>query len=63
VVENWSKGMTSLEHMYVLIAAQTERGTDDTEIEIDEDDLKDFRKRFNSMANEIMKRHMTTTNG
>jgi hypothetical protein len=28
--ENWSKGMTSSEHMYVLSAAQTEQGTDDT---------------------------------
>jgi hypothetical protein len=35
--------MASSEHMYVLSAAQTEQGTDDTEIEIDEDDLKDFR--------------------
>jgi hypothetical protein len=53
--ENWSKGMTSSEHMYVLSAAQTEQGTDDTDIEIDDDDLKDFRKRFKAVRKKIRK--------
>jgi hypothetical protein len=54
--ENWSKGMTSLEHMFVLFvlsAAQTEQGTDDTDIEIDDGDLKDFRKRFKAVRKKI----------
>jgi hypothetical protein len=53
--ENCSKGMTSSEHMFVLSAAQTEKGTDDTDIEIDEYDLKDFRKRFKAVRKKIRK--------
>jgi hypothetical protein len=54
-VENLSKGMTSSEHMFVLSAAQTEQGTDDTYIEIDDDDLQDFRKRFKAARKKIRK--------
>jgi hypothetical protein len=53
--ENWSKGMTSSEHMLVLRAAQTEQETDDTDIEIDDDDLNDFRKRFKAVRKKIRK--------
>jgi hypothetical protein len=63
--------MTSSEHMYVLSAAQSDEATDLTELEIKEDDLRDFRRRFkaarkkirknNSMANEVMVRHTMTT--
>jgi hypothetical protein len=51
--ESWSKGMTPSEHMYVLSAAQTEEHTDETDIEIDDDDLKDFRKRFEAVRKKI----------
>jgi hypothetical protein len=40
--KGWSKGMTALEHMYVLSAAQAEQNTDERDLEIDADDLKDF---------------------
>jgi hypothetical protein len=53
--QNWSKGMTSSEHMFVLSAAQAEQQTEDTELEIDEDDLKDFRRRFRSARKKIKK--------
>jgi hypothetical protein len=74
--EEWSKGlsgMTSSEHIYVLSAAQADQATDSTEFEIKENDLADFRRRFkkqqgkrfenNSMANEMVERHMMMTSG
>jgi hypothetical protein len=51
--DDWSKGMTASEHMYVLSAAQSEQHTDETELEIDADDLKDFRKRFKAVRKKI----------
>jgi hypothetical protein len=53
--KDWSKGMTALEHMYVLSAAQSEQHTDETELEIDVDDLKDFRKQFKAVRKKIKK--------
>jgi hypothetical protein len=53
--QDWSKGMTSSEHMFVLSAAQSEQHTDETELDIDEDDLKDFRRRFRAVRKKIKK--------
>jgi hypothetical protein len=53
--QEWSKGMTSSEHMFVLSAAQSEQHTNETELEIDEDDLKDFRRRFRAARKKIKK--------
>ena len=51
--EEWSKGMTQGEHMYVLSAAQAEQQTEDADIEIDDDDLKQYRKRFKATKKKI----------
>jgi hypothetical protein len=51
--QEWSKGMTSSEHMFVLSAAQSEQHTDETELEIDEDDLKEFQERFRAVRKKI----------
>jgi hypothetical protein len=65
--QDWSKGMTSSEHMFVLSAAQSEQHTDKTKMTLKtfEEDLGQSGKslRNKSMASEIMKRHMTTTKG
>jgi hypothetical protein len=53
--EDWSKGMTPSEHMYVLSAAQSEQHTDETDIEIHVDDLKDFRRKFKAVRKKIKK--------
>jgi NMD protein affecting ribosome stability and mRNA decay len=53
--KGWSKGMTPSEHMYVLSAAQSEQHTDKMDIEIDVDDLKDFRRRFKAVRKKIKK--------
>jgi hypothetical protein len=53
--EDWSKGMTASEHMYVLSAAQAEQHTDETDIDIDVGDLKDFQKRFKAVRKKIKK--------
>jgi L-alanine-DL-glutamate epimerase-like enolase superfamily enzyme len=47
--------MTASEHMYVLSAAQSEQHTDEVKLEIDADDLKDFRKRFKAVRKKIRK--------
>jgi hypothetical protein len=41
--------------MFVLSAAQSEQHTNETELEIDEDDLKDFRRRFRAARKKIKK--------
>jgi hypothetical protein len=48
-------GMTSSEHMYVLSATQADQATDSTELEIEEDDLTDFRRRFKAARKKIRK--------
>jgi hypothetical protein len=53
--EDWSKGMTASEHIYVLSAAQAEQNTDETELEIDANVLKDFRKHFKAIRKKIKK--------
>jgi hypothetical protein len=53
--EEWSKGMTASEHMYVLSAAQADQGTDSTELEIDDDDLEDFKRRFRATKKKMKK--------
>jgi NMD protein affecting ribosome stability and mRNA decay len=53
--EDWSKSMTPSEYIYVLSAAQTEQHTDEMGIEIDVDDLKDFKRRFKAVRKKIKK--------
>jgi hypothetical protein len=47
--------MTPQEHMYVLSAAQTDQGTDSTELEIEDDNLKDFKKRYRATKKKMKK--------
>jgi hypothetical protein len=53
--DEWSKGMTPQEHMHVLSAAQSNQGTDLTELEIEEDNLEDFKKRYRATRKRIKK--------
>jgi hypothetical protein len=52
--DEWSKGMTAGEHMYVLSAAQTDQGTDSTKLEIDDNDLEDFKKRYRATIYKLL---------
>jgi hypothetical protein len=40
--------------MYVLSAAQTDQGTDSTKLEIDDNDLEDFKKRYRATIYKLL---------
>ena len=52
---NWSKNMTPGEHMFVLSAAQHDQGTDSPDIDIDEDDLRQFKKNYKAVQKKLKK--------